>query len=256
MILMGIGEVINFVAYTIAPAILITPLGAFRVIVTSVLSAVFLKEKLKRNGKLGVLLSLLGSTVIIIHAPQHEKISEFDELVVQMTSFGFSTYCMILIGSSLYLSLRLAPRYGNTNVLVYITICNMVGALTVLCGKGLGIAGKHAFDESSQVFSHPLFWLLVVCQIIGIMTQVLYLNKALHVFDASSVIPLQYVFTNIFIIYGSMLLFDELAYVGLKDCIGMLCGFSSIIIAVLLLSSRKREVTKVEIKKHNDKNII
>jgi len=256
MILMGIGEVINFVAYTIAPAILITPLGAFRVIVTSVLSAVFLKEKLKRNGKLGVILSLLGSTVIIIHAPQHEKISEFDELVAQMTSFGFSTYCFILITISLYLSIKVAPRHGNTNVLVYTTICNMVGALTVLCGKGLGIAGKHAFDENSQVLVHPLFWLLIACQIIGVMTQVFYLNKALHVFDASSVIPLQYTFTNIFIIYGSMLLFDELAYVGLVDCIGMLCGFSSIIIAVLLLSSKRREVTKIEMKKHNDKSVI
>lgn len=255
MIFMALGEVINFVAYTIAPAILITPLGAFRVIISSILSALFLKEKMNRFGKLGVTLSLLGSTMIIIHAPQQEKISSFDELVVQITSFSFSLYCAVLICASVYLAVRVAPRYGGSNVLVHITICNMIGALTVLCGKGLGIAAKDAV-AGGEVMWHPVFWLLVMGNIAGAPVQLFYLNKSLASFDASAVTPLQYVFTNIFLIYGSMLLFDELAYLAATDCAGMLCGFATIIIGVLLLSSARRADSSVADDKVGEKSLI
>jgi drug/metabolite transporter (DMT)-like permease len=46
MMLMVVGEVCNFVAYSFAPAILVTPLGALSVVVCAILSTFFLKETL------------------------------------------------------------------------------------------------------------------------------------------------------------------------------------------------------------------
>lgn len=34
----------------------------------------------------------------------------------------------------------LGPRYGNVNVLVYVTVCSSVGSLTVMACKGLGLS--------------------------------------------------------------------------------------------------------------------
>lgn len=48
---MGLGEALNFAAYSVAPAALVTPLGALSVIVTAVLSSRFLKENLNLLGK-------------------------------------------------------------------------------------------------------------------------------------------------------------------------------------------------------------
>ena len=49
---MAVGEAANFLAYAYAPATLVTPLGALSVLVTAVLSAKFLNERLNLHGKL------------------------------------------------------------------------------------------------------------------------------------------------------------------------------------------------------------
>ena len=48
---MGAGEAANFIAYAYAPATLVTPLGALSVLVTAILSAKFLDERLNLHGK-------------------------------------------------------------------------------------------------------------------------------------------------------------------------------------------------------------
>jgi hypothetical protein len=50
MTLMIIGEICNFVAYAFVDAILVTPLGA-SVVITTILSAIFLKERLSFVGE-------------------------------------------------------------------------------------------------------------------------------------------------------------------------------------------------------------
>ena len=48
---MGAGETANFIAYAYAPATLVTPLGALSVLVTAILSAKFLDERLNLHGE-------------------------------------------------------------------------------------------------------------------------------------------------------------------------------------------------------------
>lgn len=77
---MGAGEVANFAAYAFAPATLVTPLGALSVLVSAILSSYFLNERLNLHGKIGCLLSILGSTVMVIHAPKEEEIETLNEM--------------------------------------------------------------------------------------------------------------------------------------------------------------------------------
>lgn len=51
IISMGAGEAANFIAYAYAPATLVTPLGALSVLVTAILSAKFLDERLNLHGE-------------------------------------------------------------------------------------------------------------------------------------------------------------------------------------------------------------
>ncbi|KMU85487.1 hypothetical protein CIHG_03270 [Coccidioides immitis H538.4] len=64
MTLMILGEICNFVAYAFVDAILVTPLGALSVVVTTILSAIFLKERLSFVGKVGCFNCIIGSVVI------------------------------------------------------------------------------------------------------------------------------------------------------------------------------------------------
>lgn len=64
LILMAVGEFANFAAYSFTPAILVTPLGALSVVVTAVLSSIFLKERLDITAKIGCAQCLLGALVL------------------------------------------------------------------------------------------------------------------------------------------------------------------------------------------------
>ena len=76
-----IGEIANFAAYAFAPAILVTPLGALSVLIGAVLGSYFLDEKLGVLGKLGCAICLLGSVIIVLHAPPDKEISTVDEIL-------------------------------------------------------------------------------------------------------------------------------------------------------------------------------
>jgi magnesium transporter len=75
------GEVANFAAYAFAPAILVTPLGALSVLIGAVLGSYFLKEELGTLGKLGCAICLIGSVIIVLHAPPDKDIEDVQEIL-------------------------------------------------------------------------------------------------------------------------------------------------------------------------------
>lgn len=58
---------------------------------SAVLSSTLLKEKLNLHGKIGCFLSIIGSTVIIIHAPEEDKIDDLYEIGRNMCTIGESS---------------------------------------------------------------------------------------------------------------------------------------------------------------------
>lgn len=81
MVMHAVGELFNFAAYTFAPAVLVTPLGALSVLTGTVLGAYFLKERLNVTGKLGCALCLVGSVLIVANAPPDREVGSIDEIL-------------------------------------------------------------------------------------------------------------------------------------------------------------------------------
>lgn len=52
------------------------------------LSSYFLTERLNLHGKLGCLLSILGSTTMVIHAPQEEEINSLEHMTRKLLDPG------------------------------------------------------------------------------------------------------------------------------------------------------------------------
>nr|POE93106.1 putative magnesium transporter nipa4 [Quercus suber] len=78
---MVVGEVCNFSAYAFAPAILVTPLGALSVLIGAVLGSYFLGEKLGILGRIGCAICLIGSVIIVLHAPPDTELRDIDDLL-------------------------------------------------------------------------------------------------------------------------------------------------------------------------------
>jgi magnesium transporter len=86
-----IGEIANFAAYAFAPAILVTPLGALSVLIGAVLGSYFLNEELGILGKLGCAICLIGSVIIVLHAPPDKEIQTVDEILAYAIQPGETT---------------------------------------------------------------------------------------------------------------------------------------------------------------------
>uniref|UniRef100_A0A8C7IBV7 Zgc:101583 n=2 Tax=Oncorhynchus TaxID=8016 RepID=A0A8C7IBV7_ONCKI len=234
----GAGEAANFAAYAFAPATLVTPLGAMSVLVSAVLSSYFLNERLNVHGKMGCLLCILGSTVMVIHAPQEEEVASLTAMAEKLQDPGFIVFAVSVVTSSLILIFLVAPRYGQKNVLVYILICSVIGSLSVSCVKGLGIGIKELF-AGTAVLKEPLFWCLLICLVICVSIQISYLNKALDIYNTSIVTPIYYVFFTTSVMACSAILFKEWLSMSTDGAVGTVSGFLTIILGIFLLHAFK-----------------
>ncbi|NXK45415.1 NIPA4 protein, partial [Chauna torquata] len=210
----------------------------FSVLCSAILSSYLLGERLNLLGKLGCMLSLVGTTVMVIHAPEDEEVTTLDEMLSKLKEPGFLAYAAILLAICFFLIFYLAPRYGQSNILVYLTICSVIGAFSVSSVKGLGIAIKGFFADQ-PVLQHPLTWILVITLVASITTQINYLNKSLDIFNTSLVFPIYYVLFTTIVITTSIILFKEWVAMTVVDIIGTVCGFLTIILGVFLLHAFK-----------------
>ncbi|KAL5542677.1 hypothetical protein UlMin_010387 [Ulmus minor] len=238
MIAMVVGEIANFAAYAYAPAILVTPLGALSIIFSAVLAHFILAEKLHIFGMLGCVLCMVGSTSIVLHAPQERTITSVKQVWHFATEPGFIVYTCIILVVAGVLIFRFVPRYGKSHMLVYVGICSLMGSLTVMSVKALGIAVKLTFEGSNQ-FTYYETWIFTVVVIVCCLLQINYLNKALDTFNTAVISPVYYVMFTTFTILASMIMFKDWDNQNESQIATQLCGFVTILSGTFLLHKTK-----------------
>ncbi|KAL5673224.1 hypothetical protein ACJX0J_017530, partial [Zea mays] len=212
--LLLVGEIANFIAYMIESAILVTPLGALNIIVSVVLAHFTLNEKLHRVGVLGCGLCIVGSTMIILHAPQERT------------------------PMSLFLMLYCAPCYGQTNIIVYVGICSMIGSLTVMSIKVVGIAIKLTLEGINQA-GYFQTWVFAVVSTTCIVIQLVYLNKALDTFNTSVVSPIYYAMFTTLTILASAIMLKDWSGQRASNIAFEICGFLTVLAYTVVLHSTR-----------------
>lgn len=235
IITMAVGEIANFAAYTFAPAILVTPLGALLVIIGAVLAAFFLEEELGVLGKMGCAICLMGSVIIVLHAPPDKEVETVDEILGYATQPGFMLYCVLVLLYSLFMIYKIVPKHGHSNPMIYLSICSSVGSISVMSIKAFGIALKLTLGGNNQ-FTHVSTYLFLLVVTVCILTQMNFFNKALDQFDTSIVNPLYYVTFTTFTLLASFILFRGFNTSSAVDIISLLLGFLIIFSGVYLLN--------------------
>ncbi|GAA5963148.1 hypothetical protein JCM8115_001035 [Rhodotorula mucilaginosa] len=240
MLTMVVGEVANFAAYTYAPPILVTPLGALSVLIGAILAAFFLGERLGKIGISGCSLCLVGSIVIVLHAPEDKEIATVDEMLEYALQPGFMAYCLFVLVFSLYMIYKVAPKYGATNPLVHISICSLVGSISVMAVKALGIALKLTFAGNNQLWRAGT-WIFAITVAGCIATQMAHFNKALDLFPTTVVNTSYYVMFTTSTLLASVILFHGLNTAGGAQTFSLLCGLYIISMGVYLLNLSRAE---------------
>ncbi|XP_004298209.1 PREDICTED: magnesium transporter NIPA2-like [Fragaria vesca subsp. vesca] len=234
MISMILGEIANFAAYAFAPAILVTPLGALSIIVSAVLAHFVLEEKLHIFGVLGCVLCMVGSTGIVLNAPQESPIHSVKEVWHHATQPGFIVYTVFILFLIGILIFYFVPRFGKTHLIVYVGICSLMGSLTVMSVKAVGIALKLTFSGSNQFKAYET-WVFAVILTVCCLFQINYLNKALDTFNTAVVSPVYYVMFTIFTILASVIMYKDYESQNASQIVTELCGFVTILAGTFLL---------------------
>ena len=179
MTLMIIGEICNFVAYAFVDAILVTPMGALSVVICAILSAIFLKERLSFVGKVGCFNCIIGSVVIVINAPTQSAVANIQDMKHLVIAPGFLSYAGVIIVACVVIALYLGPKYGKKSMLVYLSICSLIGGLSVVATQGLGAAIIAAIGgKAKSQFTEWFFYVLLVFVITTLLTEIIYLNAS------------------------------------------------------------------------------
>ncbi|KAJ6532123.1 DUF803-domain-containing protein [Mycena vulgaris] len=247
-----VGEAANFGAYTFAPPIMVTPLGALSVIVAAIFASFLLNERLGHLGRVGCGLCILGSSIIVLHAPEDqdlETVTQFPEYAVEP---GFLLYCLTVCIFSLIMAYGVAPRHGRTNPLVYISIASLVGGVSVMFVKGFSVALKLTFAGENQ-FVYPSTYLFLGIAVVCIVVQLNYANKAFDLFSVNlcvgstlstflltyptfSVNPIYYVGFCTATIVASLILFKGFNTTSPSSTVSLLCGFIVTFLGVHVLN--------------------
>ena len=143
-----------------------------------------------------------------------------------------------LIGIALVFVIFFAPKYGQKNVMVYVTVCSTLGSFTVMGAKGFGVAIKETVygrNEFDNVLTYAMAAIVIVCSLI----ELVYLNKSLDTFNTAIVTPTYYVLFTSCAVMFSLVMFKEFDKMSFEDGIGAAIGFLVIVSGIFLLNAFK-----------------
>ncbi|KAI6214315.1 Spichthyin [Aphelenchoides besseyi] len=230
VVTMGVGEACNFAAYAFAPASLVTPLGALSVLCDTLFPTIERETKSTRKNWM-CNMSIGFNNDCYSRAKKEEEVSTMEDLASKVKDPVFILYVVTVILVTLGIIVYVAPRYGRSNILVFIAVCSLIGSLSVISVKGLGLAIKETINGHQQLSNFlTWFWLLSVISCVSV--QLIYLNKSLDIYNTSMVTPIYYVFFTTFVIIASSILYKEWSCLGASDVIGNVIGFLTTIIGI------------------------
>ncbi|KAF9023053.1 hypothetical protein BGZ52_000099 [Haplosporangium bisporale] len=144
----------------------------------------------------------------------------------------------LVIVSSLLIIWKVAPKYGKKHMLVYITVCSLIGSLSVVATQGLGAAIVLNITKGIPQFNHWFIYVTMVFVVCTLIAEINYLNKALNLFNTAMVTPVYYVFFTSATLIASVILFQGFS-ASPSAIMTVVMGFFVICAGVVLLQTSK-----------------
>ncbi|XP_059502361.1 NIPA-like protein 2 isoform X2 [Stegostoma tigrinum] len=192
ILLMGMGELGNFAAYGFAPATLVAPLGCVSVIASAAISVVFLKETLRSSDILGGSLAVLGAYLLVTFAINVQQEITALKISLYFISWPFLVY-LALEFILFVILLYLYKKRGMNHIVILLLMSSILASLTVISVKA--VSGMVTSSIQGQLqFQYPIFYVMFVIMITSCIFQVQFLNQAMRLYNATEVVPINFVF--------------------------------------------------------------
>jgi len=90
------------------------------------------------QGWIGCALCVIGATLLALNVPEQRSVTTISEFKKLFLAPGFLVWASLCIVASLVVIFWAAPKWGKTNMMPYISVCSMIGGISVSCTQGLG----------------------------------------------------------------------------------------------------------------------
>lgn len=240
VILMGVGELGNFAAYGFAPASLIAPLGCVSVIASAVISVVFLKETVRASDILGGTLAITGTYLLVTFAPH--KISM---VTAQMVHYYFISYYFlvyIVIEVLLFCFLLFLYKIKRVkHIVIVMLLVALLASVTVISVKAVSGMITETIKGSLQLV-YPIFYVMFVIMVASCAFQIKFLNQAMKMFDATEVVPINYVFFTTSAIVAGIVFYQEFEDLALLNILMFVLGCLLSFLGVFLIARNRPKI--------------
>jgi len=209
------GNIIDFMAFGLAPASLLSPLAALSLVWNLFVSSTILEEKYDRNDIIACSLIFVGTSVTVIFSNHHEHEYTLDKLrelyhMPRMYSYAFLTPCLLALH---YLMINAAEkstdlRWRLCGLIGWCGFAGITGGNSVLFAKSTVELLKDAF-HGDDVFLHLDTYLIIAMMILCLLTQIHFLNGAMKRYDQLHVLPVYQSYWIISGVVGGLVYFGE-----------------------------------------------
>ena len=235
--LMTLGEAGNFLAYGFAPASIVSPLGVVALISNCLIAPLLLHEKFRWRDAIGVVIAVGGCVTVVLSASDSNPRLDPDIIWDLITTWEFETYLGITVGLIAILMFA-SNKYGHKSVLIDIGLVGLFGGYTALSTKGIA---SLLSSKIWKVITFPITYLLLAILVSTAVMQIKYLNRALQRFNATVVIPTQFVMFTLSVIIGSAILYRDFERESPEDAGKFIGGCALTFLGVWCITSGRSD---------------
>ena len=231
--LMTVGEAGNFLAYGFAPASIVSPMGVVALVSNCMIAPLLLGEKFRWRDALGVVIAVGGCVIVVLSASESNPKLTPDKIWYLISQWEFETYFGITV--FLIIALMVASnKFGEKTILIDLGLVGLFGGYTALSTKGVASLLSNTIWH---VVTYPITYLLVAVLVFTAIMQIKYVNRALQRFNATMVIPTQFVLFTISVIVGSAILYRDFERQKAGDAVKFFAGCALTFLGVWCITS-------------------
>ena len=233
IVLMTLGECGNFLAYGFAPASIVSPLGVVAIISNCIIAPLVMKEQFRWRDFYGVVTAVAGAVTIVVSAKENNPKLGPHEIWALIGTWEFETYLGITVLLITVLMLA-SSKYGGKSIFIYLGLVGLFGGYTALSTKGVASLLSYTL---LQTLTFPVTYLLLAILVFTAVMQIKYVNRALQRFEATQVIPTQFVLFTLSVILGSAVLYRDFERYPGDDAGKFIGGCALTFVGVWLITS-------------------
>ncbi|XP_041044966.1 NIPA-like protein 2 isoform X2 [Carcharodon carcharias] len=221
IVLMGMGELGNFAAYGFAPATLVAPLGCVSVI--------------------GGSLAVLGTYLLVtfaINVQQEITAAKIHKYIVSWQFLVYLALEFILFVILLYLY----KRRGMKHIVLPLLISSLLASLSVISVKA--VSGMVTSSIKGQIqFQYPIFYVMLIIMMASCIFQVQFLNQAMQLYNATEVVPINFVLFTTSAIIAGVIFYQEFHGAAILNIFMFLFGCMLSFLGVFLIARNREKQT-------------